>query len=388
MKKNKKIFIIILVIFVIILSVSVLGRNNIIIYSKRDGLYNNKFKITDDTINDVIILWDNKKVIYNNYKGLFLYYLNSNKNKKVDKQVNRVDVINKKYLLYEKNTKFYIYNMMTNKKEKISIPNYFEVSNDKTNLLFYNEGSFNIYNLNKNKIIISIKDVEDYKCINDSCTKLYYINTNRELKINSKNKKIIDKNIYTILNVNKKAIVYTSYEEDKYALKVKKNFSKSIILDTSKKIYDEAIINGNKIYYLVSGVCKESKLSGKNKRIITRNVDSFVNTYNDKIILVKGKDLYINNKKISELINSDNIITSKNKIYYLKTKNDISSLYMNNGNKEKLIAKNVGMFIKHDNNIYYIGDYNVSQKYGNLYKVGSKKAIDKRVTSIVEKSIK
>ena len=72
MKKNKKIFIIILVIFVIILSVSVLGRNNIIIYSKRDGLYNNKFKITDDTINDVIILWDNKKVIYNNYKGLYL----------------------------------------------------------------------------------------------------------------------------------------------------------------------------------------------------------------------------------------------------------------------------------------------------------------------------
>ena len=57
-------------------------------------------------------------------------------------------------------------------------------------------------------------------------------------------------------------------------------------------------------------------------------------------------------------------------------------MYKNNGKKELKVKENVGYFTINEDTMYYIGDYNISQKYGNLYRYNSNRILDKRVTSL------
>ena len=263
--------------------------------------------------------------------------------------------------------------------------NGFEISKNRENLILRKNNKLEIFNVKKHKVIKTIEDNIEYKCMNDSCTKLYYINKQNKLK-NSTSKKILDKNVNKLLDSNKNSIIYITNVNGNYKLKYKKGFKKSIILDTNNKSYAKGIINNNTIHFLSTGVYKTVKSNGKHKKTITKDVNDFIDNYKGKMLLIKNKDLYIENKLISEFVNTDSVVINNGKIYFLKIKEDIPSLYVYNGNKEILIEKNVGEVVSYNSKIYYLGNYNISQKYGNLYKLNSKKTIDKRVTRILQKS--
>lgn len=385
MKKYKKIILIsIFILLILLILIKLLCQKDTIFYIKADGIYsyNKKANKIDDYQYGNIQVSDNKKIIvYNKLNNLYISK-NNKKSKLIEKEVYSFNLINDRYLIYEKNQKLFFYNIDKDKSKKLEIINGYNISEDKNNLLYFKNGTLNIFSLNKFKILKQIKEVSDYKCINESCTKISYINNNRELKIGN-NDKTLDKNIIKILDSNKNNILYVSMNNGKYNLKILIKGKHNITLDTSKKSFDRGIIEKNKVHYLSAGVYKKSKINGKSKKTITKDVDDIIDNYKNKMILLKGKDLYLNDNRIAEFIDTNSIRILKDKIYYLKIKEDIPALYVYNGKKEKLIAKNVGKIIIENNNLYYIGDYNISKKFGNLYKIGSNKIIDKRVISII-----
>ena len=378
-----------LIIIIIFLTLFIILKNNnskqSIFYIKNDGLYSykNKIKKVDNYLYTDIKITDNDNIIYIDHNNLYLHK-KGKKKKLIAKNVYNFEIINNNYFIYLKNDKYIIYNIMKNKKNKITITNGYKISNNRENLLLMTYNTLKVFNIKKQKVIKTMDDIIEYNCINDSCTKVYYINTKQELK-KSTSKKIIDKNVNKILDSNKNSILYIFNTNGEYKLKYKKKFKKSIILDTNNKSYFKGIINDNKIHFISSGVYKTIKLNGKHKKIITKDVDDFIDIYKGKMLLIKNKDLYIDNKLISEFVNTESVIIHNNKIYYLKVKEDIPSLYSCNGNKEKLIEKNVGEIVVNNNKLYYLGNYNISQKYGNIYKLNSKKVIDKKVTRIIHK---
>jgi len=424
MKKHKKLLIVILALFLLILIVvKVNQKDNIVYYYKNNSLSylkNNKpYNITDKYMSNINISKNKEKVLYIEYPNLYLYntsnrkkykimkdvqgiewlnnkqyividkdknlYLYNNKKKKViDKKIDYLISVSNPYIIYKKGEKTFIYNK---KKKEIKLDSSFEISENHENIIINKDGTLTINKLSNMKELIKIKNVINYKCINKNCTELYYLNYERKLYLYKGKDKKIAEDVNDILAFNSKSIVYSNQDKDNYKLIIHKG-NKSTILDKNKTYYNNVLMKDNKVYYLFGGIVKEVKTSGSKKHKINEDVTSIIDTFKGKLLLLKNNNLYLNDKLLGENIEVDTIKIYKNNIYYLKKKDDIPSMYNNNGKKEVKVKENVGYFTINGDTMYYIGDYNISQKYGNLYRYNSKRIIDKRVTSIVEKSIK
>ena len=412
-RKNKKIILIILILIIILLIILILPKNKNIYYIKDNNIYYNNKKINNYyPSNKILISKDNKKVLYSDYKGLYLYdkknkkianqvlnysfinndvvYIDINnnlyiyKNKKIliSKKINNILYKTNKYIVYMKNNKIYSYNISKNKNTYITKNTNVDISKDNNNLLLLDK-NIKIYNLDNNKIIKKQQDINKYYCINDSCNEFYYQKLNT---IYSTNNKKIKEDITSLEYYDSNILIYTKYINNKYNLYYKKGNNKSIKLDSSKLPITNIKLVGNKIYYVIGGNLKEVKTNGKSKKNITYEVTNIVDIYKGKILLLKNKKLYLNDKLIQEDVIPESIAIINDKILFLVPEKDINSLYSSSGNKAKLIAKNVKEYYEYKEDIYYIGDYNIGRQYGNLYKYKHKNLNIKKIQSIIKDS--
>ena len=421
MKKYRKLIGLAILLLLIITVVVIKGtrKNTIIYYYKEKGLSyiqkNKIYQVSDKNIMNIRISQDNKKVLYIDYPYLYLYntsnkkaakikenilyvewldnnnyivldmdnnlYLYNNKKEKlIEKKIDSIRMNASPYIIYEKKDKSYIYNIKRKNKKELKMNNISAISDDHNNFIINDNGTLKIIRINNNKERIKLKDITKYQCISDNCEKFYYFNKKGQLgKYNGK-ETIIAETANNLLAYDKKNTIYSYLEDDNYKLIVNNN-RKTITLDQNKTSYNEVILDNNKVYYLTGGIVREIKINGSKKKKLNEDVTDILEVMNDKVLLLKNKDLYLNDKLIGEQIETETIKVFKNNIYYLKKKKDIPSLYKNNGKKEIKVKENVGSFTIQNNKIYYIGDYNISQKYGNLYQYKKGKVLDKRVIS-------
>ena len=163
-----------------------------------------------------------------------------------------------------------------------------------------------------------------------------------------------------------------------------KKGNKNIKLDTSKRAFDKVLINKNKVIYQTAGNCIEIKKNGKKRKIIARDIDKLIEVYKNKYLILKNNTLYLNNKLLDKKVNEDSITIIKNKIYYLKSNDEIYELVKSTTKKSKIINKNVIDLKSIEDNIYYLGDFNLNYRYGNIYTIKGKNKIAEKVSTIID----
>jgi len=416
MKKNK--FIIFFCIFVFIIILFCTNHKETLLYRKANGLYqfsqSKKYKITSlydvnyQTNGKNIVLFSDFKNLYfyntkNKYKKKIINYPNTflllddnsfvilDKNntlyviknsfkRLIEKNVGKVKVIDNNTIIYKYKNNNIIYNISTKRKSIIDRMNSYTFSSNKRNIIIKKNNDYIVFSMKKNKIIRKLMDIDEYLCINRDCSSLYYVKDKKIYSTMYKNE-ILDKNIYRILYNDKEQLLYSKYENNKYVLYYKDGLKKSIKIDKRDNEFADVFIQGNKIYYLVGGIFVERTVLKVRKEI--GNVSQLIK-YNGTLLLLKGDDLYEENKLLVNNIVSSSIKFYNKKIYYLKKTKKGNDLYYKIGNKEKLISHNVYNYIIINGTIYYLSNYDDIISSGELYSYRLRnKLIDKDVTEIL-----
>ena len=329
---------------------------------------------------------NNKYLLYDKSQKLYIYNIKKKKSIIITDKIYQLQNYNDKYVTYIINNQTYIYNIKKKKSKKIGNVNLIAFSNNKKNIIYYKDNYFAIYNLNKNKEIIKINDLTQYNCINNSCTDFYYVTQNK-LKRYHKKETDLNQKVINILYQNKETIIYQNQENNNYILYYKKGKKKAVKLDTSKRPFEDVKTNKNKIIYLTGGNCIEIKKNGKKRKIVARDIKRIVDIYRGKYLLIKNQSLYLNDKLLDKKVVEDKISIINNKIYYLKNNGEIYTLIERTPKKSKIINNNVIEMKTMDDTIYYLGDYNLNYKYGNIYLLNNKKYIIQKANHIISNSI-
>ena len=416
MKKNK--FIIFLCIFVFIIILFRTNHKETLLYRKANGLYqfsqSKKYKITSlydinyQTNGKNILLYSDFRNLYSyntknkykkkiiNYPNIFLllddnsfvildknntlYVIKNSFKRLIEKNVGKVKVIDNHTIIYEYKNNNIIYNISTKRKSIIDRMNSYTFSSNKRNIIIKKNKDYIVFSMKKNKIIRKLMDIDEYLCINRDCSSLYYVKDKKIYSTMYKNE-ILDKNIYRILYNDNEQLLYSKYENNKYVLYYKDGLKKSIRIDKRDYEFTDVFIQGNKIHYLVGGIFVERTVLKVRKEI--GNVSQLIK-YNGTLLLLKGDDLYEENKLLVNNIVSSSIKFYNKKIYYLKKTKQGNDLYYKIGNKEKLISHNVYNYIIINGTIYYLSNYDDIISSGELYSYRLRnKLIDKDVTEIL-----
>ena len=416
MKKNK--FIIFLCIFVFIIILFCTNHKETLLYRKANGLYqfsqSKKYKITSlydinyQTNGKNILLYSDFRNLYSyntknkykkkiiNYPNTFLllddnsfvildknntlYVIKNSFKRLIEKNVGKVKVIDNHTIIYEYKNNNIIYNISTKRKSIIDRMNSYTFSSNKRNIIIKKNNDYIVFSMKKNKIIRKLMDIDEYLCINRDCSSLYYVKDKKIYSTMYKNE-ILDKNIYRILYNDNEQLLYLKYENNKYVLYYKDGLKKSIRIDKRDYEFTDVFIQENKIHYLVGGIFVERTVLKVRKEI--GNVSQLIK-YNGTLLLLKGDDLYEENKLLVNNIVSSSIKFYNKKIYYLKKTKQGNDLYYKIGNKEKLISHNVYNYIIINGTIYYLSNYDDIISSGELYSYRLRnKLIDKDVTEIL-----
>ena len=387
-KQKKKIIIVLIIGIIIVAGIFFLlpsSKESILIQDSNNNylLINNKkqIKIKLKEINNIYKI-NNNYLLYLKDQKLYLYNVKKEKSKEIAKDNPQIHDFNINNIIYSINNNTYIYNIKKNKTSNLKDINYIEMTKDKKNIVGQNNNKLIIYNIKNNKEIVKINDVREYKCNNDSCTDIYYIESNN-LKRYHKKVKDLKENAINILYQEKNIVIYQNYINGEYSLYYKKG-NKNIKLDTSKRAFDKVLINKNKVIYQTAGNCIEIKKNGKKRKIIARDIDKLIEVYKNKYLILKNNSLYLNNKLLDKKVNKDSITIIKNKIYYLKSNDEIYELVKSTAKKSKIINKNVIDLKSIEDNIYYLGDYNLNYRYGNIYTIKGKNKIAEKVSTIID----
>lgn len=390
MKTRKKIILIIGIILLVGIFFSTYSSKKTIVVKANNNIILLKGKRQISTrIKDATSIYqiDDKFLLYYKKQKLYIYNIKSKKSKCITKSFTQIQDYNSQYIIYSMGNNTYIYNIKSNKIQKLNNINFLSISENKKNLIYRKNNIFTIYNLNNKKELIKIKNVDNYKCINKSCTDFYYIELNH-LKRYHKREIDLKQSISNILYQEKDILVFENQKNGEYVLYYKKGSRKAIKLDTNKRPHQQVMLNKNMIVYLTGGNCKEVKKNGRRKRIIARNIDKIVEVYRKKYLLIKNQSLYLNDKLLDKKIEEDTITIIGNKIYYLRKNKEIYELIENTSKKSKILNSNVKEMKKINNRLYYLGDYNLYRQYGNIYLANSKKTILEKVNYIIENDIK
>lgn len=388
MKKKKAIIIVTIITICCLLVIwkVTISKKDIMIYqSSSDQVFivkgKKKVKTSIKDIDSSIII-NNKYLVYSNNGHLYLYHGNTQKKKIISKNYQALIDYNTDNIIYATTNHIFLYNLKHNNYQKIDNTNDIKFSKNNNNLIYRKNNQLIVYNILKKKEMIKADNIEQYECIDKSCMKFYFLRSGK-LYYYDKKEKDLKINATNILWQKNFSIIYQTQHEGEYTLYYKNGNKNPVKLDTNKRPHKEVKMNHNKIVYLSGGNCKEIKKNGKNRKIIARSIEKIIDFYQDKYLLIKNNSLYLNDVLISDKVNSDSIIVKGKKIYYLQSHKDINWLIEKTNKKENILNKNVIKIIDKEDNVYYLGDYNLYRKYGNVFSIkNNKKKLDEKIKDI------
>lgn len=349
-------------------------------------------------IEDQLYLFKNKKQIklLKNVKQYAFYdelivmltkeddlYIYKDKATKIVDKIDEVIGSNSDYLVYGKEKVLYKVDKSNLKITKITdFYNNAIISENKEKIIYLSkEDQIMISNFKKSEKQSETDKVLRYSC-DSSCENYYYLtyDTKTLYYVNRKGKKTeIAKDV---LDINQTApkqevIVYTKQAKDALATYI--NISgKEITLPKDTGLSDLQI--DERYIYYSTNTGDSYAISLKNKKpvkIATQNSERFIKSNNDYYLTISKdahKNIYRLVKEKKEKIASDIISGSvkgkedSNLLCYQKQEDSKTLLLCKkNGKKEKEIDDNIRNYEIDKNNVYYLKDYDVSKKAGDLY---------------------
>ncbi len=388
--------------------------NRYVLYVKNDSLYlydankkSEKIKVLKD-VKEYYFSRNDKKIIAIN-KDHELYMYDYKKLTKLDSEVTSVRSISEDYVLYIRNGSLYL-RRLKEKSDKIKLEDkfgsYATISNDQKRVLYINKDNelkrYTIKNKDNDKIAGS---VTEYYC-DDNCNKFYYL-TNDDTQTlyyyNGKEGLKIVKDIYDIsaIDVDHKIAVYTKNEKSNFVLYFQKGDKAAVkVEDDLKTTVSVEIYKGKELYYINSDKeLRYARIRGNKLapvRTVADNVTTSLKDYKKGYVFLadienSSGDLYVAKggraKKIDSDVYKTNITvnTKGDKIYYFKDYGSSSGdLYYTKGGKPKLISSDVYKYQTIRNDLlYYIKDYNLSERSGDLYRYnGKSKLVENEVRAM------
>lgn len=390
------------------------NTNKYVLFVKNSSLYLYKANKKDETIK---IMGNVKKYYFSpNDKYIVsvdeddnLYVYNYKKNEKIVSDIKEVKAVTDDEVIYLKDGKLCKRSLKYNKEEVKKIDDNFgrelTLLNNKILIYLDSNKTLKLYNLKNEDTTKIDEDVSAYYAFND-LEEFYYLTLDSTLYYydGTKSNKVAN-DIYDVasVDVENKEIVYSKYDK-KYSLYFQKGTKEASVIekDLKNNINYVYIFNNKAVYYinkdneLMFARINGSKV-GKSRTVIG-DVEalSFQKTKDGYVFLAdatkKGLGtLYITNSYKAKKIDSDVVRTNirinndGSTIYYFKDySNGSGSLYYSKGNKPKLIDEDVYkyQYVK-DKMIYYIKDYDKTNRFGDLYQyTGKVQKIDEKVVGI------
>lgn len=389
--------------------------NKYVLYKKNEALYlydttsgSEPTKVSDDASVFNFSEDDSYIFVLDADSDLFSYNYKEAK-QLLDNSVTRILDYSEKSIVYEKNEKLYFISFDPSKEDKTEIVNAFngaEFSENGKYVLYKNTNN-TLYKYNtKNKKNTKIADkVDTYYCVTDSCDKLYYTVSDEYYDLyyySGKGKLVAEKiNDVEAINADEKMILFTKTNGSKYELYYKKDNSKARKItndyteSSAVKLLKDDIYYTNENKELIHVEIKNTKV-GK-PTVVDKEISSELYDYKDGIYYYNNIDdknnasyFVVRNGKKTKI--ADDIKTTRvggsndgKKIYYIKdVETNSGTLYVFDGKNNKKITDDVYRFLYiRDDVVYYLKDYNVEKRYGDLYRYSkSSEKIESEVSEL------
>lgn len=355
-------------------------------------------KISDD-ISNYYFSDNDSYIILTDRDGDMYSYNYKEAKKMLDANVRSIIDYSDKAVIYEKDNKLQFISLNPDKGDRKTLVNGYKsaaFSEDGKAVLYTNSNNaLYRYDIKKDKHTKIGSKVDRFYCDSKSCNTIYYTTSDFTYDLylyNAKKETKIAEDIYDIVDVDvdKQMIVYTKRRVDGLNLYFKNNdkkeykIKKEITVGNKVKIIEDCIYLLDKDGDLYYGKINGEKI-GKIKKI-DQEIESNLMDYNGGIYYSKNgnKDdestFYIvkNGKKtkVDDDIKETKISISNNgkKMYYISDiENNEGTLYVFDGKNSKKIADKVYklLYIR-DDMIYYINNFNVNERYGELYRYNGK----------------
>ncbi len=338
-----------------------------------------------------------------------LYVYNYKDNEKIVSDIDSIKLVTDKDVVFIKNGILYLRSLNYKKEEIVRIDKNF--SKDITlldkNLVYIDRDKKLIkYDINTKKSTNIDSDVNTYYSDED-VDAIYYLTLDNTLYYYDGNKSTkITNDIFSIaaIDLKNQEVVYTKKDGKKYDLYFQKSSKEPSVIErnVSSNIDYAFIYEKDCVYYInKDNDLMYTRISGsktsKSRSVVTDVEPSTFHRVRKGFVFIadaskKGLGtLYLTNaykaKKIDTEVIGTNIKVSNDgkKFYYLKNYgNYVGDLYVSNGGNPTEIDKDVYKYqYINDKLMYYIKDYSMSKKYGDLYRYTRKSVkIDDEVGSM------
>lgn len=384
-----------------------------VLFMKNASLYLYDVKKKDETVKvvsdvkDYMFTPNDKYVVATDEEDNLYSYNFKDEKKKLDSDISSIKDVSDTHVIYVKDGALYIKSLKASKDDKEKIEKNYSSSaiiSDDGKKVLYIDGDkdlryYIIKNGNSDKIA---NDVYEFYC-DEKCKKMYYVVSDGEFSIyyyNGKESTKVANDIYSIsdVDVENKQVVYALYEDGDYSLYYQKLDKEAVKIeeDMDFMVYVK-IFDGKEIYYVNSDdEVRYAKIKGANLGEVTtiaEDVEDSLRLYKRGYVFVadtnknSNGDLYFayngKAKKIDENVYSSYIKVSNNgkRIFYLKEYSSGSGdLYTSTGGNGKKIDSDVYRYqYVNDKIVYYLKDYSISKKRGDLYRYNGRKG-----TKVVE----
>ena len=388
--------------------------NRYVLYVKNESLYlydankkSEKIKVLKDA-KEYYFSKDDKLIIATN-KQHDLYMYDYKKLTKLDSEVTSVRAISEDYILYIRNGSLYL-RRLKEKADKIKLEDkfgsYAMITENQKKVLYINkDAELKVYNIKKKESEKIASSVTEYYC-DENCNKFYYLTNDDGQTLyyyNGKEGLKIVKGLYSVsaIDVDKKIAVYTKNDKNNFTLYYQKADKAAVkVEDDLKTTVNVEIFKGKELYYINSDKeLRFAKIRGSKvapARTVADNVTTSLKGYKKGYVFLAdidgaSGDLYIAKGGRAKKISSDvyksyiTVNTKGNKIFFFTDYGSSSGeLYYSTGGKPKLISSDVYKYQTIRNNLlYYIKDYNLTERSGDLYRyTGKSKLVEKEVRAI------
>ena len=355
-------------------------------------------KIADDISN--YYFSDNDSFVIFIDTDLDLYSYNYKEAKKIlDGNVSSIIDYSDKAVIYERRKELYYSSLNPDKEDRKKIVNGYKsaaFSEDGKAVLYTNtNNALYRYDIRKDKHTKIGSKVDRFYCDSKSCKNIYFtsaeVNYNLYFYNGKKSEKIVER-IYDLVDVNadNKTVLYTKNVADDLVMYYKKSNNEEYRIDKKVSIGNKAKFVEDSVYILdKNDELYYAKISG-NKLTKLKTVDKEVESglMNFAGGLYYSKNSNKNNEATFYVVKNgkktkvdDDIIETKisisnngKKMYYIADieKNE-GTLYVFDGTKSKKISDKVHkMLYIRDDMVYYLKNYNVNKRCGELYRYDGK----------------
>lgn len=380
-----------------------------ILFMKNSSLYLYDSKNKEETlkvlsdVKDYMFTPNDKYVVATDEDNNLYSYNFKDEKQKLDSDISSIKDVSDTHVIYVKEGALYIKGLKASKDDKVKIESDYDssakISEDGKKVLYINsDKELRFYTIKNGKSDKIANDVYEFYC-DEECKKLYYVVSDGEFSIcyyNGKEATKVVNDIYSVsdVSVEDKEVVYVLNEDGKYVLYYQKLDKEAVkIEDGLDSMVYAKIFKGKEIYYVNSDdevryvKIKGSKLG--EVLTIAENVEDSLRLYKKGYVFVadvnknSNGDLYFASngkaKKVDEDVYFSYVKVSNNgkKVFYLKDYTSGSGdLYYTTGGKGKKIDTDVYRYqYISDKLVYYLKDYSISKKRGDLYRYNGNKGI-------------